>query len=141
MKELRYFLDANIFLRPIIKDNPRKLKECEVLFEKIKEGKLKAVTSNLVLAEIAWVCKSICGLDRNTIAGVLQRILNFKHLEIADAFNPYLAIEIYRNYSLKFIDALIASDIQIQNKAMIIVSYDKDFDKLGVVRKEPKQLI
>jgi predicted nucleic acid-binding protein len=52
MKEFNYFLDSNIFLRPIIKDNFQKVKECEILFEEIKRGKLKAFTSNLVLSEI-----------------------------------------------------------------------------------------
>ena len=42
---------------------------------------------------------------------------------------------------MKFIDALIASHKSIQEEAAVIVSYDKDFDKLGILRKEPKDII
>lgn len=55
MSEFRYFLDSNIFLRPIVKDDPEKVRDCERLFEKIERGAIKAFTSNLVLAEILWV--------------------------------------------------------------------------------------
>lgn len=35
MKEFKYFLDSNIFLRPIVKDDIQKVKECERIFKKI----------------------------------------------------------------------------------------------------------
>lgn len=141
MKEHKCFLDSNVFLRPIIKDNSRKVEECEFLFGEIKQDAIKGFTSNLVLAEIAWVCKSFYKLDKGIIAEALKRILSSTNIKIINNFNTYLAIEIYKKHNVKFIDALIASNPQIQNKEMIVVSYDKDFDKLDIIRKEPKQII
>lgn len=42
---------------------------------------------------------------------------------------------------VKFIDALLASIKEIKEKKWKVVSYDRDFDKLGVVRIEPKEII
>ena len=71
----------------------------------------------------------------------LQSILRLKNLKIIDKFNSNSAIEIYKNFPIKFIDALLASNPQIFQKKTIIVSYDKDFDKLKIIRIEPKELL
>jgi predicted nucleic-acid-binding protein len=131
-------LDSNIFLRPIVKDNLERVKECEILFEKIKKGELKVFTFNLILAEIVWVCASFYQIKKEEILKILKSILKFKNLKIIDDFNSYLAIELYEKYNIKFIDALIASNPAIFQKKAIVVSYDKDFDKIGIKRKEPK---
>lgn len=141
MKEFKYFLDSNIFLRPIVKDDEKKLEECEDLFKKIKENKLGAITANFVLAEIVWVCQKFYGLDRATVAGALKRILTYKAIKILDRANPVSAVGIYQKCHVKFIDALIASYPKIQTKEMIVVSYDKDFDKLDVIRQEPGEVV
>jgi len=71
----------------------------------------------------------------------LYSISRLKNLRIIDKFNANLAIEIYKKLPIKFIDALIASNPRILKKEVMIISYDKDFDKLNVIRKEPKEVI
>jgi predicted nucleic acid-binding protein len=140
MREVNYFLDSNIFLRPIVKDDLQKVKECENLFEKIKKGELKVFTSNLVLAEIVWVCSSFYEIRKEAILKILKSILKFKNLKIIDKFDTFLAIELFENYNVKFIDALIASNPAIFKKEVVVVSYDKEFDKIGVKRIEPRKI-
>jgi len=141
MKEYKFFLDSNIFLRPIVKDDEVKQNECRDLFNRVNENKLITVTSSFVLAEIVWVCQKFYGLDKETVVGALKRILNYKGIKVLDGSNTALAVDIYERYNIKFIDALIASHPKIQSKEMIVVSYDKDFDKLGIIRKEPGEII
>lgn len=141
MRDYEYFLDSNVFLRLIVKDDFKKVKECEVLFKKIKEGKIKAFTSNLVLSEIVWVGNSFYRIQKEDLIIAIKGILGFKNLRVIDDINPNLAIEIYEKFPVKFIDALIASNPKIFKKEVIVVSYDKDFDKIGVKRKEPKEII
>lgn len=141
VKEFNYFIDSNIFLRPIIKDDPQKVKECGVIFEKIQKGEIRALTSNLVLAEIVWTGLKFYKIKKEELINALKGILDFKNLKIINDFSSRLAIEIYGKFPIKFIDALIASNPQIFRKEIIIVSYDKDFDKIGVKRKEPRNLI
>lgn len=140
MKEPKYFIDSNIFLRVIIKDNPQKVKECENFFEKIRRGNIQAFTSNLILAEIAWTSLSFYKINREELVKILKGILDFKNLKIVDKFNSRLALEIYEKTSIKFIDALIASNPEIYQKKVAIVSYDRDFDKLKIKRIEPKKI-
>ena len=50
-------------------------------------------------------------------------------------------MQIYEQNNIKLTDAFIASHPKIQSKEMIVVSYDKDFDKLSVIRKEPGEIV
>lgn len=51
------------------------------------------------------------------------------------------AIDLYQKHNIKFVDALIASHPKMQNKEIVVVSYDKDFDKLGIKRQEPAEVL
>lgn len=140
-KEGNYFVDSNIFLRALLKDEERSFPDCLKFLNKIKEGEINAFTSNLVLAEINWILLRIYKFSKNEVIEGLNSILSLKNLKIRDKFEVRLALEIYNNLSVKFIDALIASNSGIFKRKIIIVSYDKDFDKIRVMRKEPKDLI
>ncbi|MDA2936080.1 PIN domain-containing protein [Patescibacteria group bacterium AH-259-L05] len=140
MKEYKYFLDSNIFLRAIVKDDLKKARECHELFKKIKKGEIRACTSCLILAEIVWMSK-FYKLSKQEIVIILKGILNIKNLKIIDSYNPVMAIKTYETYNVKFIDSLIASTLPIYKENMIVVSYDKDFDKLKIRRIEPSKII
>ena len=136
-----YFIDTNIFLRVLVQDDIKLAKDCIQLLKNVKEGKLKAVTNSLVLAEIVWTLQSFYKLSKRQTVRALKGILNLKGLTIRDQYNPQDAIFIYEKRKVKYIDAAIASIEQIMAKKWIIISYDADFDKLSVIRKEPKEVI
>lgn len=136
----KYFLDSNIFLRVFVGDSPQMLEECLILFENIKKGKVNAATSSVVLSEIVWTLKSFYKFSKTRVIGAIKSIMNIPRLEIVDDYMMLAALEIYENNSVKFIDSLIASIYEIYSKEWVVISYDKDFDKLGVVRKEPSQI-
>ena len=134
-----YFIDTNIFLRALVKENEKTFKECYQFLKLVEERRLRALTSSLVLAEIEWVLGSFYKFEKTKVVQALGSVLSLKGLQIIDAINPRLALEIFREKNVKFIDALIASDPRIFKKEVIVVSYDRDFDKIGVLRKKPKE--
>lgn len=141
MKEASYFIDTNIFLRVIVKDNPRKVQDCERFFEQLALGKIQAVTSNLVLAELVWTGLSFYKLTKFQVINIIAGIIGIKGLTINDDGDIFTALDFYKNNSVKFVDALIASHQSLRNGKAAIVSYDTDFDKLGLKRIEPSALI
>lgn len=138
---MKYFIDTNIFLRVLELENKKIFDECSKLLGLINNSKISAVTSNFVLSEVVWVLDSFYGETRQKIVKGLDGILKLNNLKIIDKVNNFVALDLYSKKSVKFIDALIASNPEIQSKEMIVVSYDKDFDKLGVKRLEPSQII
>lgn len=136
-----YFLDSNIFLRFLIGDNQKMLSECLSLIKDIKEGRMNAFTSNLVLSEVVWTLGSFYKFPRSKVINAVKGIVGTPGLKICDGYMILAALEIYENSSVKFIDSLVASIHEIYNRKWVVVSYDKDFDKLGVIRKEPSRIV
>lgn len=138
---MKYFLDTNIFIRVLELENKKIFNECHKVLDLVKNLKIKAYTSSTVLSEIVWVLGSSYNESREKILTGLSSILKLNNLKIIDNYDLSKALELYSDFSVKFIDALIASNPEIQAKKMTVVSYDKDFDKLKVKRLEPKDLL
>jgi predicted nucleic acid-binding protein len=136
-----YFIDTNIFIRVLVKDNERFFQDCKKLLTLISKGKINAFTSALVLSEVNWVLEGYYQFEKEKVIEGLRGILKLKNLKFVEKFGLPLAVKLYEKYSVKFIDALIASNPKIYKKETIVVSYDKDFDKIGIKRKEPLQII
>jgi len=135
-----YFIDTNIFLRVLVKENEETFKECSKILNLVRQNKISVFTSSLVLSEIEWVLESFYNFEKQKVITALESIINLKALKVVDKFNPRLALEIFQKKNVKFVDALIASNPAIFQKKVIIVSYDKDFDKISIKRAEPKEI-
>lgn len=133
----QYFVDSNIFLRFLIKDDEQKFKHCRRLFENVEQGKIKIIISPFILAEIVWVLRSFYKFQKQEILKALQAIILLKNLRIRDKSDMAMTLELFENTNAKFIDCLIASDNDLQAKKCILISYDEDFDKLNIKREEP----
>lgn len=138
---MKYFIDTNIFLRILELDDKKAFSECSKFLKLVNNSEIVAYTSNFVLAEIAWVLESFYKESKLKIIKSVDGILKLNGLKISDEVNALVALDLFANKSVKYIDALIASNPEIQSKKMTVISYDKDFDKLGVKRLEPKDLI
>lgn len=141
MSDYKCFVDSNIFLRTLTGESGDKFRDCQSFLAMVKEGQIQALTSSLVLAEVTWVLLKVYKFPKEKVLVGIHSILSLDNLNFIDEANQNLATQIYEAHSIKFIDALIASNPKIQNKEMTIVSYDDDFDKLNIIRKEPKEMI
>ena len=137
----RYFLDTNIFLRIVVKDDKKKAEDCAKLLEMARAGKIHVVTSHLVLAEFVWTCLSLYRLKKLEVVKLVSGIASIPHLSVIDVYDTLRALALYEKYSVKFIDALIASHSFFQEHGCSIISYDTDFDILGLTRLEPAHLL
>lgn len=137
---MKYLIDTNIFLRTIIPENQKSFSECKEIINLIESGFIEAVTTSATLAELAWTLKSHYRLNKDEIVIALKSVKGINGLEIVDSYDSAISIELFEKNNVKFIDCLIASIPAVQNKSWTIISYDKDFDKLKVLKKEPRQI-
>ncbi len=137
-----YFVDTNIFLRFLVADdtNHHMRKECAAFFSRVKDGHIRAITSSHVLAEIVWVLHGFYQFSKQHIISAVHAGIGIG-IDIQDGTDTARALWLYERYNVKFIDCLIASHPAIIKGDVIVVSYDKDFDTLGVIRKEPRQIV
>lgn len=137
---MKYLIDTNVFIRFLVKDNERMFKDCEHLFLSLEKGSVLGFVPSHVMTELVWVLQSFYRFEKQKIVSALKSF-EIHGISIDDRFNFPLAVELFEAFNVKFIDALLASHKLIQERKAVIVSYDKDFDKLGVLRKEPREII
>lgn len=141
MSASNYFIDTNIFLRIFVKIDNKKFQECLDFLNLIESGEIKAYTSSIVLAEAVWTLNSFYKFKKSEIIKSLKSILILKNLKFKDNLDFKKAIKFYSENNIKFTDCLIASDKNLSAKKTILISYDKDFDKLPIKRLEPKDIL
>ena len=136
-----YFLDANIFLRAFVREHEPSFAECSSILELVQAGRIRAVINTLVFAEVSWVLGRLYGFPKREVVMALNSIVQLKNLSIDDHHDALFGLSLYEQHTVKFIDAMIASHDLVAVSKIPIVSYDKDFDKLGVKRITPSELI
>ncbi|MDP3955608.1 MAG: PIN domain-containing protein [bacterium] len=138
---MKYFIDTNIFLRVLIQEDKKQFTECKNLLQRVKENKLDACTGTIVLAEVVWTLGSYYQYSKAQVVEAVKSIFNLRGLRILDTYDNARAIELFEKYSVKYIDTLIASYAEIADKDITIISYDRDFAKLPVLYKTPREVI
>lgn len=138
---MKYFIDTNIFLRTLLADVKNQYHDCFRFLKAVKKNKIEAFTASVNIAEAVWTLGSYYNLPKDKVIQATQSILNLRGLKIIDDYHHLLALKLYAQQPIKYIDALIASIPDLQNQKMAMVSYDKDFDKLTVIRKEPAEVL
>ena len=134
------FLDTNIILRYLTKDDEAKAEACYELFEQVRQGNKELFTCEAVIAEVVYVLSSprLYQLSRDDIRARLLPILSLQGLVIPNKTIYIRALDIYVSHpQLDFEDAIAVAYME-RIGLTHIVSYDRDFDRVdGVERKEP----
>lgn len=136
-----YFVDTNIFIRYLTKDDPEKAAACYRLFEQAKQGAVEITTSESVLAEVVFILSSkrLYNLSRQDIRIRLYPLLTVTGLKLPRRQMYLRALDLYSSNSVDFEDALSVAAME-QRKIAEIYSYDQDFARMkdvAVHRIEP----
>jgi predicted nucleic-acid-binding protein len=124
-----YYIDANYFLRFVLKDNLTQWKIADSYFEKAKQRKIKLVFITEVVLEIEYVMRKVYKFDRKLIFKYISTLLSISSFEVADREVLKLALLTYLNKNIDFVDAILFYKAKIWDAK--VLSFDKDFNKLN----------
>ena len=135
------FLDTNVILRYLIRDDDAKAQACYELFRRAQRGEEELTTCEAIVAEAVYVLSSPrlpYRLNPEEIRARLLPILTLRGLKLPHKRVCLRALDIYASSAfLDFEDALAVAHME-QRGITEIVSYDRDFDRVaGVRRTEP----
>ena len=132
------FIDTNILIRLIVKDDDIKRKACEKLLEKAKRKEVILYILPVAIIEIVWVLEKYYKLDKKVIRELVEAILNTPELkcEMEDVFKK--AIKSYEEKNIKFADAVMGY-WGLERGFSTVYTYDeKDFKRIeGLEVKKP----
>lgn len=118
------FVDTNVFLRFLTRDDPTKADKARNLFIRAVKGEVRLITSVMVIAEIVWTLESFYGLEKRDIADKVEKILNTPNLECRKGPILFQALDFYASKNVDFIDAYHAFLLKQQGITRI-VTYDR----------------
>ena len=129
------FIDTNIFLRYLTKDDPSKYDKCREIFKKAVEGKIELATSGIVIAELIWTLLSYYKAPKADVIEKISIIVSTENLYIPDKNIITDALVLYGRKNIDYIDAVNAVFMRYHGFDEIY-SYDKDFDMVEDIKRE-----
>jgi predicted nucleic acid-binding protein len=134
------FLDTNIILRYLTRDDPEKAQACFALFQRVKQGKELLTTSEAVIAEVVYVLSSpaVYNLKPSEISARLLPILLLRGLKLPKKRLYLRALELYVTYATLDFENVVSLAHMEQKKIKEIYSYDHHFNRVPTIkRREP----
>lgn len=132
-------VDTDLIIRLLTGDDPEKQEQARRLFKRVEGGQLTVTAPDTVIADAVFVLASkvLYNKPRPEIRALLRPIVRLRNFRIEDKAAVLRALDIYATSSLDFGDAMvIATGEQIGSK--VVYSYDRDFAKFGMERREPE---
>ncbi|MBI3398523.1 MAG: PIN domain-containing protein [Deltaproteobacteria bacterium] len=132
------FIDTNVLLRLLIKDDDVKRKACERLLEKAQTKDVTLYVLPVAILEIVWVLEKYYKLDKKTVRDLAEAILNTAELkiEMEEVFRNALAV--YEEKNIKFADAVMGHWGKEKDISTVYTYDTKDFKKIeGLEVKTP----
>lgn len=130
----QYFVDTNIFLRFLTRDDEKQYQACRKLLEKASTGKIKLITSAVVILEVLWTLNSYYNEPKEQIVEKIMSLLDSPNLEVENKEIFHEAIIIWQQENVSFNDSIHYVWMQ-KRKIKKIYSFDKDFDRLPLVSR------
>lgn len=135
------FLDTNIILRFLTRDDEEKAQACLALFRRVQRGEEEVTLSEAIVTEVCYVLSSTrhtYRLNREDIRSRLLPLLHLRGLRLRDKRLHLRALDLYVQYpNLDIEDAISVARMEALGITEIY-SYDTDFDAIPTItRVEP----
>lgn len=132
------FLDANVILRYLTRDDEAKAHACYELFQRVKQGVEELLTCEAIVTEVVYVLSSPRApyrLGHEEIRARLLPILTLRGLRLPQKRAYLRALDLYAASSfLDFEDALAVAHMERRGMNELL-SYDMDFDRVPAIKR------
>lgn len=139
--ETDLFIDTNVFVKLFTADKSPEHKETTNFFRLLERENTTFYTSIIVLNELYFLLKKFFQLPKNQIVTIFLQLVKNKQLSIIEQHDVLFALNLFSRHKVSFVDCLIGSIKAVRTGKMIVVSYDKDFDKIHIKRTTPASLV
>lgn len=129
-------LDTNVVIRFLTSDKTQKFRGVYTLFQSLEQGDLRVELKLIVLFQVVFVLRSYYSVPREDIATGMLGILEYKGIIVKEKKIVRQTIELWHDSKLDVVDCYLIACLQ-GDRQNILYSYDRDFDKFKINRKEP----
>lgn len=102
-------LDTNVLVRYFVQDDPGQSRKASQLIARECTREKPGVINRIVLCELVWVLETSYGYSKETIAGVLEKVLRTSQFQVEDVQAAWTAFRLYQKRKADFADCLIGT--------------------------------
>ncbi|QPM67322.1 tRNA(fMet)-specific endonuclease VapC [Atribacter laminatus] len=117
------WLDTNVILRFLLKEDPQLFQAVEPLFLQAEQGDLEIYIHPIIIAEIIWTLESYYEYSKEKIAEVMIQLVEAKGVVVPDKEVIVGALQDYKEKNVDFIDSYL---VQYANKKGPLTVYTLD---------------
>ena len=129
-------LDTNVLIRFLTADKNAKYRNLYSFFEALERGDMRVELKLIVLFQVIFVLKSFYKVPKAEIVGGLIELIKYKGITIKEKKIVLRMLELWRGRNVEIVDCYLVACLE-KDTQNILYSYDRDFDKFKVNRKEP----
>ena len=129
-------LDTNVLIRFLTSDKTERFRGVYTLFESLERGELQVELKLIVLFQVVFVLKSFYSVPIKDIASVMLDILKYKGIIVKEKKIVRRTLTLWHDNRLDIVDCYLIACLE-GDRQNILYSYDRDFDKFEINRKEP----
>jgi predicted nucleic-acid-binding protein len=101
-------LDTNVLVRYLAQDDPSQSALAVDFIENTCTEKNPAFITHVVLCETAWVLDRCYHIEKDTLCGILEKILKTEQFNIQDIDIVWRSLKVFKKKAADFADCLIA---------------------------------
>ncbi|MBI3603769.1 MAG: type II toxin-antitoxin system VapC family toxin [Nitrospirae bacterium] len=102
-------LDTNVIVRYLVQDDPGQSRKASQLIARECTKEHPGFINRIVLCELVWVLESAYGYSKETIAGVLEKVLRTSQFQVEDIQAVWTAFRLYQKGKADFADCLLGT--------------------------------
>lgn len=128
---IKYQVDTNILLRYLTNDVPVEAKTAKEFFKSAQAKRLEAEICEPVFIETLIVLKNYFKYPKDSVIRLMQSILALDWLVIENLSVLTLALDLYSQFDLDFVDCLILARSKTQQQK--IFTFDTKLDQVAQI--------
>ena len=132
LPEKVYLIDTNVILRYLLGDHAEFSPKAESFMLDVSEGTKKAEIMDVVIVECIYVMEKYYQIPKSEIVWKLSGILNFPGIVNSNKSEILEALLKYEDSNIDIVDCIPAA---YSSHSKIIISFDKDLEKLKAIRE------
>ena len=128
-------LDTNVLIRFLTADKSLKYRKSYSFFKALEQGETRVELKLIILFQSVFVLKSFYKVPKEQIADGMMDLIEYKGITIKEKTIVRRTLELWRDNNIEIVDCYLVacSEGDTQN---LLYSYDRDFDKFKIARKE-----
>jgi predicted nucleic-acid-binding protein len=129
-------LDTNVVLRFLTSDKSKKYRRLYEFFMSLERGDIRVELKLIVLFQVIFVLKSYYAVPKKEIVEGIQNLLKYKGITIKEKKIVQRSLELWSEKNVAIVDCYLAACLE-KDARHLLYSYDRDFNKFNINRKEP----